>query len=152
MLSLSLIAPEDEAISVLSELFVRGNSPASCRSGKPSLTVMNRLLFPSMETEIRTLTRQRADQEAIKVFAENLRQLLLASPLGQKTVLAIDPGFRTGCKIACLDRQGKLLHNETIFPHGSQKELLQARERIRALSAVSTRRHCGRQWHCGQGD
>jgi protein Tex len=133
MLSLSLVAPEEEAISVLSELFVRGNSPASVQVRQALVDGYERLLFPSMETEIQTLTRQRADQEAIKVFAENLRQLLLAPPLGQKTVLAVDPGFRTGCKIACLNRQGKLLHNETIFPHGSQKELLQAKERMLAL-------------------
>ena len=74
-----------------------------------------------METEIRLATKQKADIEAIRVFAENLRQLLLASPLGQKNVLAIDPGFRTGCKVVCLDRQGKLLCNDVIYPHETKQ-------------------------------
>ena len=133
ILSLNLIVPEEEAISVLSTLFVRGDSPASLQVRQALVDSYDRLLFPSMETEIRSLTRQKADQEAIKVFAENLRQLLLAPPLGQKNVLAVDPGLRTGCKIACLDRQGKLLHSETIFPHRSEKEALQAGEKIRDL-------------------
>ena len=76
-----------------------------------------RLLFPSMETEIRIITKDRADEEAIRVFVENLRQLLLAAPLGEKNVLAIDPGFRTGCKVVCLDRQGRLLHTDTVYLH-----------------------------------
>ena len=80
-----------------------------------------RLLAPSMETEIRLLSKQRADETAIDVFAKNLRQLLLAAPLGQKNVLAIDPGFRTGCKVVCLDRQGKLVHNTTIYPNQSER-------------------------------
>ena len=84
-----------------------------------------RLLKPSIETEFATQSKERADEEAIKVFAENLRQLLLASPLGQKRVMGIDPGFRTGCKVVCLDAQGNLLHNENIYPHppvSKQKE------------------------------
>ena len=75
-----------------------------------------------METEFRNISKERADEEAILVFADNLKQLLLASPLGEKNVLAIDPGYRTGCKIVCLDRQGNLLHNETIYPHPPQNE------------------------------
>ena len=86
-----------------------------------------------METEIRMFTKKRADEEAIRVFAENLRQLLLAPPLGQKNVLAIDPGFRTGCKVVCLDRQGKLLHTDTIFPHQSEKEAARAAEKVMEL-------------------
>ena len=81
-----------------------------------------RLLGPSIETEFRNLSKEAADVEAIKVFSENLRQLLLASPLGEKNVLAIDPGYRTGCKVVCLGRQGNLLHNETIFPHPPQNQ------------------------------
>jgi len=133
MLSLSLIVPEVEALSLLSASFVKGDSAASREVGQALEDSYGRLLFPSMETEIRSLTRDRADQEAIGVFGENLRQLLLAPPLGQKSVLAVDPGLRTGCKIACLDRQGKLLHSETIFPHTSEKQALHARERILAL-------------------
>ena len=92
-----------------------------------------RLIFPSLETEIRTKIKEKADQEAIKVFAENLRQLLLASPLGGKNILAIDPGFRTGCKIVCLDKQGKLLHNENIYPHPPQRDSKQAMHKILSL-------------------
>ncbi len=92
-----------------------------------------RLLQPSIETEFRALAKEKADQEAIRVFAENLRQLLLAPPLGQKNILAIDPGFRTGCKIVILNRQGQLLHNETIFPHQPQNEVKQAASKIQTL-------------------
>ena len=76
-----------------------------------------------METEVRMESKMKADEDAIKVFAENLKELLLAAPLGQKNVLALDPGFRTGCKLVCLDRQGKLLHNETIFPNEPQRDV-----------------------------
>jgi len=89
-----------------------------------------RLLSPSMETEIRLATKKRADEEAIRVFVENLRQLLIAPPLGQKNILAIDPGFRTGCKVVCLDRQGKLLHTETIYPLQSEKTAANAGSKI----------------------
>jgi uncharacterized protein len=92
-----------------------------------------RLLKPSMETEIRILTKKKADEEAIKVFAENLRQLLLAAPLGQKNVMAVDPGFRTGCKLVCLDRQGQLLFNEAIYPHEPQRQTQKAGELIKHL-------------------
>jgi protein Tex len=78
--------------------------------------------YPSIENEFKALHKEKADEEAIRVFAENLRQLLLSSPLGQKSVLALDPGFRSGCKLVCLDRQGNLLHNETIYPHAPQNE------------------------------
>ena len=92
-----------------------------------------RLLQPSMETEMRQLAKQKADDEAIKVFAGNLRQLLLAAPLGQKNVLAVDPGFRTGCKLVCLDRQGRLLHNETIYPHPPQSDVRDAAAKVKNL-------------------
>jgi uncharacterized protein len=91
------------------------------------------LLFPSIETEYRNDLKQKADEEAIRVFADNLRQLLLAPPLGQKNVLAIDPGFRTGCKVVCLDRNGNLVHNETIYPHPPQNEKSQAMKKIGSL-------------------
>jgi uncharacterized protein len=92
-----------------------------------------RLLEPSLETEIRALYKEKADEVAIKVFAENLRQLLLAAPIGQKRVLALDPGFRTGCKVVILNEYGALLHNETIYPHPPQNETRQATNKIRSL-------------------
>jgi uncharacterized protein len=94
-----------------------------------------RLLANAMETEIRMATKKRADAEAIRVFADNLRQLLLAPPMGQKRLLALDPGFRTGCKLVCLDAQGKLLHYDAIFPHLSEKARLDAAETVRKLCA-----------------
>jgi uncharacterized protein len=92
-----------------------------------------RLLQPTIETETRNAAREKADEKAIAVFVENLRQLLMAAPLGQKNTLAIDPGFRTGCKIVCLDSQGKLLHNETIYPHPPQNEVKQSINKIEQL-------------------
>lgn len=115
-LTLRISPPEIEAVSILERLFVKTENPASEQVRLAVRDGYERLLAPSMETEIRLATKKKADMEAIKVFADNLRQLLLASPLGHKNVLAIDPGLRTGCKIVCLDRQGKLLHHETIYP------------------------------------
>ena len=114
-LALRLAPPEEAAISLLETLLVKGSGLATDQVRIAVRDCYKRLLSLSMETEMRLLTKKRADEEAIRVFAENLRQLLLAPPLGQKSVLAIDPGFRTGCKVVCLDRQGKLLHNDTIF-------------------------------------
>ena len=91
------------------------------------------MLKPSIETEFANSSKEKADEEAIKVFAENLRQLLLASPLGEKRVLSIDPGYRTGCKVVCLDAQGNLLHNETIYPHPPQNEYAQSMSKIAKL-------------------
>ncbi len=124
-----VLPPEEEAIDILDGLFVKGEGPASEQVRTAVHDSYKRLLSPSMETEIRLATKKRADEEAIRVFAENLRQLLLAPPLGQKNVLAIDPGFRTGCKVVCLDRQGKLLHHETIFLL-SEKGIAEAGSRI----------------------
>jgi uncharacterized protein len=121
VLTLRVTLAEAEAIPVLETLFIKGDGQASLQVKQALEDGYGRLLSPSMETEIRMLTRKWADEEAIRVFADNLRQLLLASPLGQKSVLAIDPGFRTGCKVVCLDRQGKLLHTDTVFPHLSGK-------------------------------
>ena len=119
-LSLRIVPPEDEALGILESLFVNGESAASLQVKAAVHDSYGRLLAPAMETEIRVATKERADRSAIRVFAENLRELLLASPLGQKRVLAIDPGFRTGCKVVCLDAQGKLLQAETIYPLGSE--------------------------------
>ena len=120
-LILRVLPPEDEALDILDGLFVNGEGPASQQVRMSVHDSYKRLLSPSMETEIRLETKKRADEEAIRVFVENVRQLLLAPPLGQKNVLAIDPGFRTGCKVICLDRQGKLLHTETLYPLQSEK-------------------------------
>jgi uncharacterized protein len=121
-LIIHIYPPEDKALTILETIFVKGDGPASQQVKLAVHDGYKRLLSPSMETEIRLMTKERAEKDAIKVFAENLRQLLLAPPLGQKNILSIDPGFRTGCKIVCLDRQGKLLHTDTIFPFQSEKD------------------------------
>ncbi len=133
-LAFSITPPPETALADLEALFVKGEAPASDQVRAAVHDGYKRLLAASMETEARQAARKKADAEAIRVFAENLRQLLLAPPLGQKAVLAIDPGFRTGCKVACLDRQGKLLHHETIFPLMS--------DRAREDSANAVRQMC----------
>ncbi len=115
-LTLRVLPPEEEAIALLSTLFVKAKNEAAKQVQMALEDSYRRLLSISMETEIRLSTKKRADAEAIAIFAENLRQLLMDSPLGQKNVVAIDPGFRTGCKLVCLDRQGKLLHTDTVYP------------------------------------
>ncbi len=129
-LTLRVLPPEDEALEILEGLFVKGEGPASQQVRMSVHDGYKRLLSPSMETEIRFETKKRADEEAIRVFVENVRQLLLAPPLGQKNILAIDPGFRTGCKVVCLDRQGKLLHTGTIYPLQSEKGAADAGSKI----------------------
>jgi uncharacterized protein len=129
-LTLRVLPPEEGALDILDGLFVKGEGPASQQVKMSVHDSYKRLLSPSMETEIRQATKKQADEEAIRVFVENLRQLLLAPPLGQKNVLAIDPGFRTGCKVVCLDRQGKLLHTDTIYPLQSEKAAADARSKI----------------------
>jgi uncharacterized protein len=131
-LVLRVIPPEEGALEILERLFVKGEGPASRQVQLAVQDGYKRLLSSSMETEIRLETKKKADEEAIRVFAENIRQLLLAPPLGQRTILAIDPGFRTGCKVVCLDPQGKLVHHETIFLL-SEKGTVQAETRIREL-------------------
>lgn len=131
-LVLRITPPEDEAIALLELLFVKGSTQASVQVRTAVQDSYKRLLSSSMEAEIRLLVKKRADEEAIRVFVENLRQLLLSAPLGRKIVLAIDPGFRTGCKVVCLDQQGKLLHNDTIFPL-SDNGVLESAEKIRKL-------------------
>ena len=133
ILNLTLAPPEDEAVTVLEGLFVKGNGPDSDQVKMAVTDSYKRLLSRAMETELRIATKQRADTEAIRVFADNLRQLLLAPPLGGRRVMGIDPGFRTGCKVVCLDRQGKLLHNDTVYPHLSEKQAEQAGNTVKSL-------------------
>jgi len=121
-LKLAIEPVEENALEILNLLFISGNNESSGLVKAAISDSWKRLLSSSMETEFRNISKEKADIEAIGVFADNLRQLLLASPLGEKNVLAIDPGFRTGCKIVCLDRQGNLLHNETIYPHPPQNQ------------------------------
>jgi len=132
-LRLQISVPEEQATRVLETLFVKGQSPCSILVQEAAVDGYKRLLSPSMETEILMETKQRADQEAIRVFAENLRELLLAPPLGRKAVLAIDPGFRTGCKVVCLDRQGQLKHSDVVYLHNAQKPTSTDGSRIAAL-------------------
>jgi len=125
ILWLDIKPQEEEAIAALENMFVKGNNTSTYQVQLAIADGYKRLLKPTMETEIRLLTKKKADEEAIRVFAENARQLLLGAPLGQKRVMAIDPGFRTGCKVACLDEQGKLLEDTAIYPHtgpGQAKE------------------------------
>ncbi|QTA84040.1 Tex family protein [Desulfonema magnum] len=121
MLNLSITPPEEDAVEILKTLFIKGETEDSKQVEAAIHDCYKRLLSRSMETEIRLATKERADSEAIRVFTENLRQLLLASPLGPRRVMGIDPGFRTGCKIVCLDSQGKFLHNDTIYLHQPEK-------------------------------
>jgi len=128
------VSPEDEhCLETLHRRFVKGNTPSSEQVEIAVKDGYKRLLKPAIETEFATLSKEKADVQAIKVFAENLRQLLLAPPLGRKRVLGIDPGFRTGCKVVCLDAQGNLLHNETIYPHPPQNEKTKASMKIVSL-------------------
>ena len=132
-LRLSVEPEEEKALGILDRVFLKAENEAAAQVKTAIRDAYKRLMQPSMETEMRQLAKQKADDEAIKVFAGNLRQLLLAAPLGQKNMLAIDPGFRTGCKVVCLDRQGRLLHNETIYPHPPQNEVGAAVSKIRNL-------------------
>ena len=116
-LTFRVVAPEAAALALLSRLFVKGNGSASAQVTLAIQDCFTRLLSLSMETETRLQTKAKADQTAIEVFAQNVQQLLMAPPLGQKAVLAIDPGFRTGCKVVCLDRQGHLRHTDVIYPN-----------------------------------
>lgn len=132
-LKLSIEPDEEQAKEVLNRLFVKSSNASSKLVEEAVKDSYKRLLQPSIETEFRQMVKEKADAEAIRVFAENLRQLLMLPPLGQKTVLAIDPGFRSGCKLVILDRQGRLLHNETIYPHPPQSEVKQSVSKIQNL-------------------
>ena len=133
ILKVSIKADGEAAIQRLERYYVKGNRESSIQVGLAVADSYKRLIAPSIETEFAASSKEKADTEAINVFAKNLRQLLLASPLGQKRVLAIDPGYRSGCKIVCLDAQGNLLHNETIYPHPPQNDRKLAAKKIDSL-------------------
>ena len=133
ILWLDIKPQEEEAVTILENLFLKGNNAAGNQVQQAIADGYKRLLKPSMETEVRLLTKKKADEEAIRVFAENARQLLLGAPLGQKRVMAIDPGFRTGCKVVCLDEQGKLLEDTAIYPHTGAGQAVQAEKTAKYL-------------------
>lgn len=136
ILTLHIAPPDENALAALERQFVRRDGSARAAADQVELAVHDsyrRLLAPSLETEIRNEAKDRADEIAIRVFADNLRQLLLASPLGQKRVLALDPGFRTGCKLVCLDAQGKLIHNTVVYPTQSERQATEAEKTIKEL-------------------
>ena len=133
LLYLDIEVGEDAVMPLIEKIFIKGINEASKQVELAMYDSYKRLLKPSMETEIRVLTRQKADEEAIRVFADNIRQLLLAAPLGQKRLLAIDPGFRTGCKTVVLDAQGNLLENTAIFPHNGSGGLAEAERTVKYL-------------------
>ena len=132
-LRVSISPPEEEALHDLDRIFVRGRNAASDQVQLAVKDAYKRLLKPSIETEFKNESKEKADDHAIGVFAENLRQLLLTPPVGQKRTLAIDPGFKSGCKTVCLDQHGQLLHNENIYPHPPQRETSQAAAKVGQL-------------------
>lgn len=133
VLNLTMAPPAEEALAVLEEICVAGNGEDSGQVRMAARESYKRLLSRSMETELRLMLKERADAKAIRVFAKNLRQLLLAPPLGSKHVMGIDPGYKTGCKLVCLDRQGKLLCHDTVFPHTSKQKAIQAADGVEKL-------------------
>lgn len=133
ILSLTIAPPEELAIQAIERTHLKNDNAAGEQVKIAIADGYKRLLSPSLETEIRVESKMKADEEAIKVFASNLRELLLAAPLGQKNVLALDPGFRTGCKVVCLDSQGKLLHHDVVFPHNGQGERAKSETLIKKL-------------------
>lgn len=135
-LKINIAPDETEALDRLNRKFIKGSTEASNYVELSIKDAYKRLLKPSIENEFASVSKDIADNEAIRVFTENLRQLLLAAPLGQKRVLGIDPGYRTGCKLVCLDEQGNLLHNEAIYPHPPQNELTKAGNKVVQLVAT----------------
>ena len=133
ILRVSITIDGEECISRLTRQFVRGHGVCQTLVSQAVEDSFKRLINPSIENEFAVLSKERADEEAIKVFTENLRQLLLSPPLGQKRVLALDPGFANGCKIACLDEQGNLLHHEIIYPHPPSNQVRQATEALQRM-------------------
>ena len=133
VLSMRMLPDTDEALGILEKLFVTGRGMDSEQVRRAAADSYKRLLSNAMETETRIRAKQRADEEAIAVFADNLRQVLMAPPLGAKRIMGIDPGFRTGCKVVCLDRQGKLLHHDTIYPHTGKNAEKRDGEKLRQL-------------------
>lgn len=132
-LIMDIAVEKETAVEILKKIFLKTFNDASVQVGIAIEDCFGRLLKSSIENEFRVLSKTKADEEAIKVFAENLRQLLLASPLGQKRILALDPGFRSGCKLVCLDEQGTFLHYTNIFPHAPQNDLYGASQTIKQL-------------------
>ena len=132
ILNLNLTGPDEDVLNRLERRFLTGNNACAKQVGLAIQDGYKRLLMPAMETEMRAEAKKRADEEAIRVFAENIRQLLLAAPLGQKRVLALDPGFRTGCKVVCLDEQGMLLANTAVYPHTGPGQAAEAAHMIQA--------------------
>ncbi|MFA5028336.1 MAG: Tex family protein, partial [Candidatus Methylomirabilota bacterium] len=135
VLTFRVLPPEEEAIALLAGMFVKTECPAASLVRSAVEDGYKRLLGPQIETETRLELKERADGEAIRVFAGNLRELLLAPPLGQQAILGIDPGYRTGCKVVCLDRQGKLLHHDVVFVEGSERQREQAAHTLLSLCA-----------------
>lgn len=133
LLRISITTDDEECVARVKRNFVRGNGRCASLVAEAAEDAYKRLIKPSIETEFAGLSKEKADDEAIGVFAENLRQLLLAAPLGQKRVMGIDPGFRTGCKIVCLDAQGNLLHHEAIFPHPPVGRRSQAAQQVEQM-------------------
>ena len=133
VLSMDIAPAELDATQIIERQYVKGGGASSEQVALAGKDAYKRLLKPSIETEIRLESKKKADGEAIDVFADNLKQLLMAAPLGQKTVLALDPGFRTGCKVVCLDKQGKLLHHTAIFPNPPQRQTAQAGMEVQGL-------------------
>lgn len=132
-LSMNIAPEEEEALNIIERQFVKGSSEASTHVQTAIKDCYKRLMSVSIETEVRMESKKKADEEAITVFAENLKQLLMAAPLGQKAVMAIDPGFRTGCKVVCLDKQGKLLEFTAIYPNEPQRDTVRAGETVKQL-------------------
>ena len=130
VLRVSITVDEEENVERLKHQWVRGSNASAQLVAEAVADGYKRLLLPSIETEFAALSKEKADEDAIRVFAENLRQLLLGAPLGQKRVMGIDPGFRTGCKVVCLDAQGNLLHHEAIFPHPPVRRTADAMEAL----------------------
>jgi len=135
-LRVSIKTDETKPLENLTRFFVKENNASAQQVELALKDSFKRLIEPSIETEFAALSKEKADEEAIKVFAENLRQLLLAPPLGQKRILAIDPGYRTGCKVVCLDDQGNLLHNDTIYPHKPQEDRKMAAKKLSSMVEV----------------
>jgi uncharacterized protein len=133
VLALDIYPPEEQAIFTIERQFIKSENAAAEQVRLAIKDSYKRLIRPSLETEVRMESKMKADDEAIKVFSTNLKELLLAAPLGQRTVLALDPGFRTGCKLVCLDKQGKLLHYEAIFPNEPQRETGKSAAIVKAL-------------------
>lgn len=132
-LKLSVTPDQEKAIELLEDQFIKGYLDVSEQVRMAVQDSYKRLMQPSIETEFRSSSKENADDIAISVFSKNLRQLLMSSPLGEKRILALDPGYRTGCKIVCIDKQGNLLHNSTIYPHAPQRETKQAKHKISTL-------------------